>query len=860
MKYIFLIAISFFWGSLSAQVSDAFDDGDFTNNPTWIGDVADFTVAGNQLELSASVAGESYLVTPHNLTQLEDREWRFTLDYNLSPSSNNGGNTYLTAIASDLSTQPDGIFFHIGESGSNDAIHLIERSGGVETEILASTPGIVSSSFEMAIKIIYHVNGDWELFLDQSGSGIYQLNQTANYSTSVLGQYFGIDLTYTSSNINNFIYDNFYVGPIQVDAIAPNVIDVQAISANKITVLFDEAMDKTTTEVTTNFLVNQGIGQPISVLQSATNFALFTLTFANAFTVGETYQLTASSAQDLSGNPLLQQDESFLYVTSQTPDSRDIVINEFLADESPSIGLPETEYVELYNRSSKYFHLQNWQLRDNSSAGTIQDIWLYPGEYLLLIPSGSTSMFPSLINVVEVASWAGLNNAGDEIHLVTDLGFVVDEITYTDSWYKDTDKSDGGWSIERINPTLSCSSSSNWSASIATIGGTPGTQNSVYTNAPDVTAPQVLKTMAILPNQMWIYFSEKVDSLSLLSAQFTSIPTLTLSAVFTPSAFSDSVLLTFNESLVPGIVYHFYFSNFKDCSANIAQYEGSFVLPQTPEKGDLIINEILYNPPTGGVDFIEIYNYSDKYIDLKNWGLANWNDTISSLQKVKENYILFPHDYVTITTDSNFQKQHFPFAVAGKFIQLSGIPSYNNDSSTVYLIYNDTVMDHVSYSDDWQFELLHSTDGVSLERFSPEMPSNSASSWHSASQAVNFGTPGRVNSEDIKPGQEGGSLSLSSLTFSPDGDGFEDVVLITYKVTSANLLGNLTIYDDKGRMIKKLFSRRLLDTKETIKWDGIRENGLKASIGPYIILFETFNVDGGKESVTKKVVTLAGRL
>ncbi|WP_316794918.1 lamin tail domain-containing protein [Pedobacter agri] len=41
--------------------------------------------------------------------------------------------------------------------------------------------------------------------------------------------------------------------------------------------------------------------------------------------------------------------------------------------------------------------------------------------------------------------------------------------------------------------------------------------------------------------------------------------------------------------------------------------------------GDILISEILFNPRTGGADFVEIYNNSNHEIDLKELQLANAN-------------------------------------------------------------------------------------------------------------------------------------------------------------------------------------------------------------------------------------------
>src|SRR5690554_3397233 len=275
MRHIFLVFCSLFTFNSWAQMSDSFDDGDFTNNPTWTGDVSDFIVnANNELQLNAPSAGESYLSTPHNLTQLSEREWRFKIKYDFSPSASNKGETYLTAADADLSTAPDGIFMEIGENGSNDPIYLKERIGGTETTILTSTPALVASSFEISVKIILNATNDWELFVDDAGGTAYQLDATANYPPNLVGQYLGVNLSYSATRADKFYFDDIYAGPIQVDNIPPNLSSVTAISANEVEVLFDESIVQTSGENTANYSVDNGIGSPTSVQQDASNTAL----------------------------------------------------------------------------------------------------------------------------------------------------------------------------------------------------------------------------------------------------------------------------------------------------------------------------------------------------------------------------------------------------------------------------------------------------------------------------------------------------------------------------------------------------------------------------------------------------------
>ncbi len=844
--------------SLCAQLTENFSDGDFSTNPSWTGADSIFMVnPAARLQLNATVPGEAHLATQHGLTQLTEREWRFNIQHDFSPSGSNGGETYLTSVSQDLSTSPDGIYFRIGESGSNDPIELIERDGGTETTILISSPGIVANDFNVSVKIIHRANGDWELYTDVAGGSAFQLDNSANYPTTVGGQYLGFWVEYTSSNVQNFQFDNIYAGPVQVDNTPPELVEATAINDNTLEILFNEGIGQTSGENTANYNVNGGIGAPSLVQRDAVNLAMVTATFPTTFTVGDTLTLTVENVQDFSGNAMTNAADDFQFITSQTPEYGDIIINEFMANESPVVGLPETEFVELYNRSEKYFHLEDWQLLDNNSAGTIQDIWIYPGEYVILVPTSGLSEYPQAMNVT---SWASLNNAGDEITLMTPNGAVVDELIYTDDWYGDETKEDGGWSLERINPELPCSGPDNWRASTHPDGGTPGAENAIVDLSPDTENPEVLDVKTANQNILDITFSEGMDSLSLTNATITFTPDLTISGRLIESKYPGEMTLIFNENIPAGVVHQIEISGADDCSGNPLSFSGKFVLPQPPGKGDLRINEILFNPVTGGSDFVEVVNTSDKYIDLKDWALANYDDTIASIDVITQHFVLAPKGYAALTTDKSHLVTEYPYTVPNQIIELPDLPSYNNDSSTVYWIYSDTVMDRVSYSDEWHYELLQSDDGVSLEKFDPNLASNDRDSWHSASETEGFATPGKENSQSIKPGAPQGEITLSSSSFSPDNNGVEDALLISYKVNTPNLLGNLVVYDDKGRKIKTLLSDHLLGAEGTVQWDGTTDGGKKASIGPHIIFFTAFDVNKATVIERKKVVTVAGQL
>jgi hypothetical protein len=519
--------------------------------------------------------------------------------------------------------------------------------------------------------------------------------------------------------------------------------------------------------------------------------------------------------------------------------------------------MPEVEYVEIYNRSTKIFNVQSWRLGDASSDGTIQQAWLQPGEYLTLTTTAYVDSFANA--TVGVTSFPSLNNAGDHIVLSSDLGVAIDSIVYSDDWYKDDNKSGGGYAIERINPEDPCTDISDWAASNDPSGGTPGGQNSIFDTTPDTDAPGIAQTIALAPNFLEVYFTEGMDSTSLANASVSINPNLTVQNTYVLEANPSMMTFQFQENIVASQVYDISLLGVADCWANTADVSSIFALPAVIEPGDILINEILFNPVTGGSDYVELYNRSDKLLDLNGLEMANLDDdTISNNATIETNFLLFPNTYVVITEDTTQVQQYYAASVIGRFVE-SDLPSYNNDEGTVYLIQGNQMIDAVSYSADWHFKLLDSEDGVSLERIQFDAPSNDRNNWHSAAESVGFGTPGAENSQYF-PALTNGTFNYTSETISPDNDGFEDVLQINYEMDAPGYIGNFTVFDDRGRKVATVISNELLATSGTLSWNGITDDGTKASIGPYVGIFEAYGVNGGLLFTGKKVFVVAGTL
>ena len=187
------------------------------------------------------------------------------------------------------------------------------------------------------------------------------------------------------------------------------------------------------------------------------------------------------------------------------------------------------------------------------------------------------------------------------------------------------------------------------------------------------------------------------------------------------------------------------------------------------------------------------------------------------------------------------------------------MPSYNNDKGTVYLTSDGVVIDAVPYADNWHFELLNDDEGKSLEPMDPNGESAHSNNWHTAAEAIGFGTPGGENSQ-YRPALDNGEFSYTSETVSPDNDGFEDVLQVNYKMMAPGFVGRFAVYDDRGRKIALVMESELLGVEGFFVWDGITDSGTKAAIGTYVGVFEAFHIDGGHVVARRKAFVVAGRL
>ncbi|NDB35988.1 MAG: hypothetical protein EB023_11755, partial [Flavobacteriia bacterium] len=577
-----------------AQVTDNFNDGDFTQNPVWQGTNADFVVNSGELQLNSLAAGTSYLGLPHGLANLNDKEWQIKVRQTFAPSSSNFGRVYLTSDNANLTLAQNGYYLQFGETGSTDAIRLFKLVGGLSTQICAGVDGQIAASFAASVKVKRSAAGVWTLYADVTGGTNYSLLATGNDATNLIGTHFGVLCTYTISNATKFYYDNVYIGPEILDVTPPSLVSVTPISASQIDLLFDESVTSASAQNIINYAFNPSLSLS-NLSLDANNTALVHVVLSSFLVNGTTYTATANGIVDLYGNTSGATSVNFQYLVSDSAVKGDLLITEFFPDPSPVIGLPAVEYVEIYNASAgKIFDLTNYRITDGPSNGTITGGWILPGEYKVLTATANIPLFTGT-SALGVTSFPSLNNAGDTVLLKNPINLPLDLVVYTDQWYKDPIKKGGGYSLELINPNDPCSDENNWTASNDASGGTPGLVNSVYDLTPDTQAPSISLMVASAPNYLQIWFDEGMDSSSLVNALYQFSPALTPNMIYANGTFTNTVILQFVENLAPSQIYTLTLQNAADCWINSQTLVGQFALTETPLAGEIIVNEILQN-------------------------------------------------------------------------------------------------------------------------------------------------------------------------------------------------------------------------------------------------------------------------
>lgn len=521
----------------------------------------------------------------------------------------------------------------------------------------------------------------------------------------------------------------------------------------------------------------------------------------------------------------------------------DITINEILAYPISTSEAPY-EYIELYNPTEQNINLEGYQLQINQRSFTLPYFIISKGQYAILTSTEATEIYSKHANVIEISSWPQLHNQSATIILIHSNGTVIQEITYSDRWHTEPAKRRGGWSLEKINPTITCHLDQNWTSSTASTGGTPGSKNSVYnSNA----LPQLLlEIIHIGPNSITLnhlpFITLNPNSFSLSSSIGTPTRMDTTN--------DNNLTLYFEKEIQSNTLYQLS-ATATFCNDRSITGQTDIFYTETPDYNDLVINEILSNPRDGGVKFVEIYNASSKTYNLRSWFLGNRNINT-------HDHYIHPQEYRVLTTDRHRLQAHYPDTRSHNVIELPSLPALSTQQGQISLFYQSTLIDSLYYTKDLHQPFIKNTKGISLERQDFYMPTHLPGNFTSAATAVGGATPGYVNSkaQNLEPSDN--YFKPVKRVFAPNALHSDSHLIVEYMINMQNPLCNFYIYNENGILVKRLLNNQSLATKGEIVWNGTDDYNKLCPSGIYIYTSEIYNHLGDTQQFKASIVLYRG--
>lgn len=278
------------------------------------------------------------------------------------------------------------------------------------------------------------------------------------------------------------------------------------------------------------------------------------------------------------------------------------------------------------------------------------------------------------------------------------------------------------------------------------------------------------------------------------------------------------------------------------CSADAYRWNSHLTVDLT-SGSPLVVNEVMYGPPAGRPEWIELYNRSDQAVDLHGWSVE---DLAGAAAVIDTGHTAVPPRGFAVVT----QTAGLPLAPCPVLRPPDGLPSLNNEDELVRLRdARGAAVDQVRYAGSWG-----GGGGLSLERINPFLQSSEGSSWGGC-VAPALSTPGMVNSVFVERPAAGAALDLGPNPFSPDGDGHEDNLIISLKIEWLRAAVTVRIYDRMGRLVRSLAQDRELPGTADLVWNGRDERGAACPIGLYVVSLEARDVNGG--GAVRKAGTVA---
>ena len=517
-------------------------------------------------------------------------------------------------------------------------------------------------------------------------------------------------------------------------------------------------------------------------------------------------------------------------------------INEFMARPNND----QSEFIELVTDTALSFF--GWSISDNSKVGRLlPEFTVSEKDYIVIAAdSNIVSLANPEMHFIVPTSFPALNNNGDGIFIYDMTGHIIDSLVYdSDTWPVSSEVS-----TEKQRPAFLSNIANHWTQTPDSIAMTPGypnvtmwqnidgnvLQNSIF-HSPLYPSPNTPFQMEIgIRNSGVLPFVGKIsileNSVELTSGNFSTIQS------------RDTSLVQID---IPGITSGIHSLEIQldiDGDENSRNDWAHDTVKVSYPFGTVLLNEFLSEPNIDQTEFMEIY--FPQSLDLGDWTISDRSKVLKPIPDI----LVSQNQYLVLAQDSII----YEYVEMNKFVILmnENWPTLNNSSDGIF-IYDMTgqVIDSLVYSDNWPILA-----GRSTEKFRPDYISNDSSRWALTVDA-NAMTPGKQNSIFYESLAESGWIDLAPNSFSPDGDGMDDVLNIRYQLPFEQAAITINIFDATGRKISTPYWNRASSQEGLLYWNGLRSNGKPARIGIYILKFEARNGSSGRIWEDIQTVVLA---
>lgn len=840
MTLICLYGIS----GLFAQWSDSFNQ---SLDPAWKGDVQNFKINSQmELQLMAPSAGSSELF--RSFLFEDSLVWSFYFKMDFSPSATN--KLAIVLMADQMNWDSSKAFYiEIGENGSNDNWKLFYKDASAKQLLgsgdlmqLASDPALARFS------VLLYQDSIWEFKVNYTGDYTLNLERTLFKQIPFHKDscYFGFICTYSDTRKDRYYFDDASILKFAKDSILPFVQSVKTLDDQNLEIQFNEPLNIQSSFVKTNFeIVNVGFPDSIYIMTPK----IWVLNFNQKFKFDSNYVLKYKNLIDLDSNINSGWFFEFKANYSVKPGYHDLIITEIMADPSPPASLPEREYLEIKNISRYELNLQDCIVSDGSTESYFGKCSIKPDSFLILCAAKDTDLFKQYGIVYGLSGFPSINNASDILQLYNADFKIIDLVEFDDSWYGSTIKQEGGYSLELINESDLCLGKLNWTASQHFSGGSPGHENSVALNVKVDSTLGFTNVYAVSEWEIKIKFNRNLDYNTIHHIEwFKLTPERSIATLSFVKPGTNELLILLNEPLEKGIDYMLNCTGIQNCEYQKFYFNSeSFNLPAEPVLGDLSFSEVLFNPYTGGQDFIEIYNKSKQSLKCSELLISN-PLTSSAWINLNTDQVILPGSYLAFSADPENLIARYPYHDSLKLIS-SDLPAISDEGGILILAVRDhnaiKILDSFQFDDSWHHPFIKDPEGVSLEKIHLEQASDDKQNWQSASRTYFFATPGLKNSQwqDSLKTSDQYIPSLSSIWISPNGDNLMDFLEIKFHLPKSGYNSRIEVFDLSGYRVKKLESQ-VLASDDFVIWNGDSDLGARLARGNYIVRMELLHPDG----------------